>query len=116
MVRAARSYGLTAKGYRTEVEALKDGPFPCIIHWNFNHFVVLDGFTKKGNPVLNDPARSRTEITMKDLEDAYTGIQICLEPGENFEPSGAEEGYLGSFMGPERKICRAGGAPADFLQ
>ena len=60
MVRAARSYGLTAKGYRTEVEALKDGPFPCIIHWNFNHFVVLDGFTKKGNPVLNDPARGRT--------------------------------------------------------
>lgn len=94
MVRAARSYGLTAKGYRTEVEALKDGPFPCIIHWNFNHFVVLDGFTKKGNPVLNDPARGRTEITLKDLEDAYTGIQICLEPGENFEPSGAPKSVL----------------------
>ena len=45
VLRAARSYGLTAKGYRYEPETLrKEGKFPCIIHWNFNHFVVLDGF------------------------------------------------------------------------
>ena len=42
---AARSYGFTAKGYRYEPEDLRRlGKFPCIIHWNFNHFVVLDGF------------------------------------------------------------------------
>ena len=42
---AARSYGMTAKGYRYEPDSLKEkGKFPCIIHWNFNHFVVLDGF------------------------------------------------------------------------
>ena len=45
ILRAARSYGLTAKGYRYEPEGLKaNGKFPCIIHWNFNHFVVLNGF------------------------------------------------------------------------
>ena len=44
VLRAARSYGLKAKGYRFEPEALKTyGTFPCIIHWNFNHFVVLNG-------------------------------------------------------------------------
>lgn len=89
MVRAARSYGLTAKGYRTEVAALHKGPFPCIIHWNFNHFVVLDGFAKNGSPVLNDPARGRVEITPKELEDSYTGIMITLVPGEDFVPGGA---------------------------
>ena len=47
VLKAARSYGLTAKGYRYEPEDLKKtGRFPCIIHWNFNHFVVLDGCYK----------------------------------------------------------------------
>ena len=57
VLKAARSYGLIAKGYRYEVDELKKkGKFPCIIHWNFNHFVVLNGF--KGNKaVLNDPAK-----------------------------------------------------------
>ena len=45
VLRAARSYGLVAKGYRYEPDVLKkEGKFPCIIHWNFNHFVVLCGF------------------------------------------------------------------------
>lgn len=48
VLRAARSYGFIAKGYRYEPEDLrKNGKFPCIIHWNFNHFVVLDGFRGK---------------------------------------------------------------------
>lgn len=56
VLRAARSYGLTAQGYRYEPEDLKqNGTFPCIIHWNFNHFVVLNGF-KKNKVYLNDPA------------------------------------------------------------
>ena len=55
---AAQSYGLEVHGYRMEVEALKkETSFPCIIHWNFNHFVVLDGF-KGDKAVLNDPARA----------------------------------------------------------
>ena len=48
VLKAARSYGMTAKGYRYEPELLRaEGTFPCIIHWNFDHFVVLCGF--KGN-------------------------------------------------------------------
>ena len=49
VLKAARGYGLTAKGYRFEPDTLKkQGRFPCIIHWNFNHFVVLDGFKAQG--------------------------------------------------------------------
>ena len=57
MLKAARSYGLKADGYRFEPDELqKDGQFPCIIHWELNHFVVCDGF--RGDKVyLNDPAR-----------------------------------------------------------
>jgi len=46
IVRAARAYGLEASGYRYEVEDIKNIEFPVIIHWNFNHFVVLNGFKK----------------------------------------------------------------------
>ncbi len=44
ILKAARSYGFTAKGYRFEPEQLREkGTFPCIIHWEFNHFHALCG-------------------------------------------------------------------------
>lgn len=85
---AARSYGLVARGYRYEPEDLKkEGQFPCIIHWNFNHFVVLDGFSK-GKAVINDPAKGVCKISMEEFDRAFTGICLMFEPGEEFEPGG----------------------------
>ena len=91
---AARNYGFEARGYRFEPESLKkEGEFPCIIHWNFNHFVVLDGF--KGNKaVLNDPARGEVSVTMKEFDESFTGIVLMIEPGENFVPSGKPKSIL----------------------
>lgn len=85
---AARSYGLSAKGYRYEPDELrKKGKFPCIIHWNFNHFVVCDGF--KGNKVyLNDPARGSVAVSTKEFDESFTGICLMFEPTDDFEPSG----------------------------
>ena len=54
---AAEQYGFDVKAYRMSPESLREkGQFPCIIHWNMNHFVVLDGFRGK-HVYLNDPAR-----------------------------------------------------------
>ena len=88
VLKAARSYGLTAKGYRYEPDELKkNGKFPCIIHWNFNHFVVLDGF--KGNKaVLNDPAKGTYSVPMETFDNSFTGICLMFEPGDSFEPGG----------------------------
>ena len=88
IIKAARSYGLTAKGYRYEPEDLKkNGKFPCIIHWNFNHFLVLNGF--KGNKaVLNDPAKGTYTVTMESFDKSFTGICLMFEPSETFEPCG----------------------------
>ena len=91
---AARSYGFEAQGLKCEVEALKTGvAFPCIIHWNFNHFVVLDGF--KGNyAYLNDPARGEVRVTMEEFDKAFTGVCLQITPGEGFEPGGKPKSTL----------------------
>ena len=91
---AARHYGLSAKGYRFEPQALKEnGQFPCIIHWNFNHFVVLDGF-RGGKAYLNDPARGNYSVPMSDFDEAFTGICLMFEPTEEFVPSGKPKSML----------------------
>lgn len=85
---AARSYGFVAKGYRYEPDDLKkNGKFPCIIHWNFNHFVVLDGFKGK-KAVINDPAKGNYTVSMETFDKSFTGICLMFEPSESFVPSG----------------------------
>lgn len=95
---AARSYGFTAKGYRYEPEDLRRlGKFPCIIHWNFNHFVVLDGF--RGNKAyLNDPAKGSYSVSMEAFDNAFTGICLMFEPNETFLPSGKQKSVFSFAM------------------
>lgn len=91
---AARSYGFTAKGYRYEPEALrKEGKFPCIIHWNFNHFVVLNGF-KRDKAIINDPAKGTYAVSMKEFDESFTGICLMFEPNDTFIPSGKQKSVL----------------------
>lgn len=91
---AARSYGFAAKGYRYEPDSLRtDGQFPCIIHWNMEHFVVLNGFTKD-KAVLNDPARGLVSVSMEDFDRSFTGICLILEPGADFTPGGKPKSVL----------------------
>lgn len=107
VLRAARSYGLMAKGYRYEVEDLKqNGKFPCIIHWNFNHFVVLDGF-KNGKAVLNDPAKGNYAVSMETFDESFTGICLMFEPTEHFEPGGKPKSV---FAFAKKRLEGAGSA------
>ena len=94
MLKAARFYGLDAKGYRYEPEALKEhGSFPCIIHWNFNHFVVLEGF-KNGKAYLNDPAKGSYSVSMENFDESFTGICLQFEPTDAFVSSGKPKSML----------------------
>lgn len=94
---AARKYGLNAKGYRYEPSSLKEnGAFPCIIHWDFNHFVVLDGF-KKNKAVINDPAKGLVEVSMEEFDESFTGVCIMLSPSDNFVADGNKKS-IASFV------------------
>lgn len=91
---AARYYGLKASAYRYEPETLKArGTFPCIIHWNFNHFVVLNGF-RGGKVYLNDPAKGSYSVSMEKFDESFTGVCLQFEPTENFVPSGKQKSVI----------------------
>lgn len=89
LVKAARNFGLNAKGLRVEPERLKELPMPCILHWNFNHFLVLEGF-KKGKAYLNDPASGKRVVTWEELDRAFTGVVLTFEKGPDYQPVGVE--------------------------
>ena len=106
---AARNYGFAVQGYRCEPETLREQiAFPCIIHWNFNHFVVLDGFRGK-HALLNDPARGEVKVTLEEFDRSFTGVCLELTPGPDFAPGGKRKSTA-AFA--RRRLTGAGGAVA----
>ena len=89
----ARSYGLKAKGLKTDLESLPQVAWPYIVFWNFNHFLVVEGFTKK-RVFLNDPATGPRTVSREEFAEAFTGIVLALEPGAEFEPGGQKPSIL----------------------
>ena len=91
---AAENYGFEVKAYRASPESVKEnGKFPCIIHWNMNHFVVLNGF--RGNHVyINDPARGTVKISWDEFDKAFTGIVLEPVPSPDFKPGGKRKSTL----------------------
>lgn len=98
MFLAAQKYGLKPQAYRFTTEDLRtEAAYPCIIHWNFNHFVVLCGF--KGNKaILNDPARGHVIISEKELDECFTGVVLTFERGPEFKPAGKPVSVLKFIM------------------
>jgi NHLM bacteriocin system ABC transporter peptidase/ATP-binding protein len=92
VLRAARKYGLEAKGYKYSIEQLMGLKMPVIIFWNFNHFLVLEGW--KGNKVyLSDPASGPRSVSNEEFEGSYTGVVLCVEPGPDFKRGGDKPSF-----------------------
>ena len=107
MVLAARNYGLNADGYSMGLNAIKkEATFPCIIHWNYNHFVVLCGFS--GNKaVIIDPARGLIKVPHQVFDRSFTGICIQFDPSESFKPEGKPRS---TFAYAKKRLTGAGAA------
>ena len=96
VLRAARSYGLEAKGMTYSTNALiKKGHMPCILFWNFCHFVVLTGFSRNGrHAYVNDPSRGRVKIPIDQFEDSFTGVVLEFRRTDAFEEGGQKPNPL----------------------
>ncbi|MBQ8202053.1 MAG: NHLP family bacteriocin export ABC transporter peptidase/permease/ATPase subunit [Clostridia bacterium] len=93
LLKAARNYGMTAKGYRCDTSSLYQLQTPCILHWGFNHFVVFCGF-HKDKAVINDPARGTVRVTKEELDREFTGVVLTFTPAESFEKGGKPRSIL----------------------
>jgi NHLM bacteriocin system ABC transporter peptidase/ATP-binding protein len=108
ILKAAREYGLNAKGFRKEPAQLRGMPVPMILHWNFNHFIVFEGF-RRGRAYINDPAAGASAISEEELDQAFTGVALVFERTERFA-RGGEKASL--FRALARRLTGSGPALA----
>jgi NHLM bacteriocin system ABC transporter peptidase/ATP-binding protein len=93
VLKAARQFGLTAKGFRKEPATLHELPMPSIIHWNFNHFVVLERLDSD-YAFINDPSVGRRKVGHEEFDAAFTGVVLAMAPGGEFKPGGREPDFF----------------------
>jgi ATP-binding cassette subfamily C protein len=87
IVQAAQRYGMEANGYKIELEAIHQQQPPFIVFWNFNHFLVVEGFSRH-SVFLNDPASGRYQVSWQEFDEGFTGVVLMMEPGIDFQPGG----------------------------
>ncbi|QNS41681.1 NHLP family bacteriocin export ABC transporter peptidase/permease/ATPase subunit [Chryseobacterium manosquense] len=96
IIKAAKEFGLEAKGYAKSIEKLMQIKTPAIIFWNFNHFLVLEGFTKN-KVYLSDPAQGRYQVSHAEFDESYTGVVLTFNPSDTFEKGNEKRGLISSL-------------------
>ena len=93
ILRAARNYGMVAKGFKKNLEDLSKLRPPFIVFWHFNHFLVVEGFGRD-RVYLNDPALGARTVSAQEFDEGYTGVVLVMEPGETFQPGGQKPSII----------------------
>lgn len=104
ILRAARSFGLKAQGWRVEPTALAEHRFPAIAFWDLNHFVVIEGIGR-GKVYINDPAFGPRTVTAEEFDASFTGVLLTFEPDEGFRRGGARPSLFRALLprGPQTR-------------
>ncbi|WP_255511614.1 peptidase domain-containing ABC transporter [Mitsuaria sp. TWR114] len=110
LVRMGAQLGLTARALRAEPHTLHKLHTPCILHWDFNHFVVLDRVDGDRAVVL-DPAHGERRLPLAEVSKHFTGVALELRPGMDFArkapaPAPQWRQLLGHVSGLKRSIAQ----------
>ncbi len=98
LLRIARREGLRGQGLRVELEDLERLPRGSVLHWQFHHYVVLDGVDGEGI-LICDPARGRRHVPFSEVDKAFTGVALTFERGEGFTGQAAAGGRFRALFG-----------------
>ncbi len=107
LIGIAARMNLMTRPLRLELEHLGQLRLPCILHWNFNHFVVLKAVHRKG-VTIHDPAVGERRVDMAELSAAFTGVAMEVWPGTDFtEGDERRRVSLRDLTGPVTGLRRA---------
>lgn len=98
LLKVARQYNLEANGVKAELNDFEEGDFPLIAFWQFNHFVVVEGYNKN-EVFINDPAYGPRKITQEEFASGYTGVALLLKPTTNFKKFGRPSSLMQAIKG-----------------
>ena len=98
ILKAAHSHGLIAKAWKRDLSALAKAIYPYIVFWNFNHFLVVEGY-RKGRVYVNDPATGPRSVGMEEFDRSYTGVMMTFAPGPEFRRAGSKPSVILSLIG-----------------
>ncbi|MEU6297761.1 NHLP family bacteriocin export ABC transporter peptidase/permease/ATPase subunit [Streptomyces erythrochromogenes] len=99
LLKAARGYGLKARGMQMDLAALAEVRGPAVLFWEFNHYVVYEGTTRRfgrRGVYVNDPGKGRRFVPLDEFDTSFTGVVLTFEPGDGFRRGGRRPGVLGT--------------------
>lgn len=92
IVKAARAYGMRVRALSLQENDFRNVALPAIVHWEFNHFLIVERWSPRFVDVV-DPTAGRRRMTIEEFDLGFTGVIILLEPGAQFHREGTEKAF-----------------------
>jgi ATP-binding cassette subfamily B protein RaxB len=107
LIDIAGRLGLHGRALRLDMDGLAKLQTPAILHWDLNHFVVLES-VRRDSVVIADPSYGRRTLPLSEVSRHFTGVALELQPGQTFTPEVRRETVsLRRLTGPVRGLWRA---------